>query len=194
MKGKFNIFPGLACSFLDSTDQLLLLANDELEVVIGELGPFLFDLAFENVPVPFDFEFVHRCCFCLVALFSGVSQRRNSFRRVIVAGSTHPEWRVVLSTYAASGTLTVETAPVEDGLTSPATIARLLDDSTPALLVTSPNVLGHPEALAAIAAAPHALRAPPGAGPQPPPHGPPAPQPRRFPRRCDAARAAIPGG
>jgi len=88
-----------------------------------------------------------------------MAARVTKRRRVIVAGSVHPEWRVVLSTYAASGTLTVETAPVEDGLTSPAMIARLLDDGTAAVLVTSPNFLGHLEDLAAIADAAHAAGA-----------------------------------
>jgi hypothetical protein len=30
-----------------------------LEIVIGEGGPLLFQLAFGDVPVAFDFEFVH---------------------------------------------------------------------------------------------------------------------------------------
>jgi len=88
-----------------------------------------------------------------------MAARVTKRHRVIVAGSTHPEWRVVLATYAAAGTLTVETAPVENGLTSPATIAGMLDDATAAVLVTSPNFLGHLEDLAAIADAAHAAGA-----------------------------------
>ncbi len=75
--------------------------------------------------------------------------------RIVVAGSVHPEWRVVLDTYAASGTITVATCPVIDGVTSAASLAALIDTDTAAVLVASPNFLGHLEDLAGIAAAAH---------------------------------------
>jgi hypothetical protein len=41
-----------------------------LEIVIRELGPFLFQLAFGDVPVAFNFEFVHNNSFCILFLFT----------------------------------------------------------------------------------------------------------------------------
>jgi glycine dehydrogenase subunit 1 len=59
--------------------------------------------------------------------------------RVIVAGSTHPEWRVVMGTYAAAGVITVDTCPVTDGVTDPRVLSAMVDSDTAAVLVTSPN-------------------------------------------------------
>jgi hypothetical protein len=39
--------------FLQSSDQLVFLAGDDIQVVIGELAPFGFDTAFELFPVAF---------------------------------------------------------------------------------------------------------------------------------------------
>lgn len=75
--------------------------------------------------------------------------------KVVVAGSIHPEWRVVLRTYAASGAIEVTTCPVEDGRISPETLSLLVDDSTAAVLVASPNFLGHLEELDAIGEVAH---------------------------------------
>jgi glycine dehydrogenase subunit 1 len=75
--------------------------------------------------------------------------------RVVVAGTVHPEWRVVLDTYAASGNITVDTCPVADGLVHPAVFAAMLDSDTAAVLVSSPNFLGHIEDLAALGRAAH---------------------------------------
>jgi hypothetical protein len=41
-----------------------------LEIVIRELGPLLFQLAFGDVPVAFNFEFVHNNVFCVLFLFT----------------------------------------------------------------------------------------------------------------------------
>ena len=60
--------------------------------------------------------------------------------KVVVAGTVHPEWRVVLATYAASGAIEVVTCPTEDGVTSVAAAAGLMDDSTAALLVVEPRL------------------------------------------------------
>jgi glycine dehydrogenase subunit 1 len=75
--------------------------------------------------------------------------------RVVVAGAVHPEWRVVLQTYASSGAIEVVTCPVEDGLTVAASASRLVDDSTAALLVANPNFVGHLEDLAGLARVAH---------------------------------------
>jgi glycine dehydrogenase subunit 1 len=77
--------------------------------------------------------------------------------RVVVAGSVHPEWRVVLDTYAASGAITVATCPVSEGVTGVGALTALLDEQTAAVLVSSPNFLGHFEDLAAIGEAAHAV-------------------------------------
>ena len=88
-----------------------------------------------------------------------MASRITKRHKVVVVGSVHPEWRVVLRTYAASGNIEVVTCPVEDGLVSPATAALLVDDSTAALLVSSPNFVGHLEDLAALGEVAHAAGA-----------------------------------
>lgn len=55
----FNSFTGFTSAFLNSAQQFLLLAFDELKIVVGELSPFLFQFAFRDVPVAFDFESIH---------------------------------------------------------------------------------------------------------------------------------------
>jgi glycine dehydrogenase subunit 1 len=79
--------------------------------------------------------------------------------RVVVAGSAHPEWRVVLDTYASSGAIEVATCPVNDGLTASGALASLVDDRTAAVLVASPNFLGHLEDLASLGEVAHAAGA-----------------------------------
>jgi hypothetical protein len=49
-------FPG---ALLNPANKFFLLAFGVLEIVIRELGPFLFQLALGDVPVAFDFEFSH---------------------------------------------------------------------------------------------------------------------------------------
>ncbi|MDO8963801.1 MAG: aminomethyl-transferring glycine dehydrogenase subunit GcvPA [Coriobacteriia bacterium] len=88
-----------------------------------------------------------------------MAARVTKRHRIVVAGTVNPEWRVVLQTYADAGTLTVDTAPVADGLTTVASVAAMLDDTTAAVLVTTPNFLGHLEDLAALAEAAHAAGA-----------------------------------
>ena len=75
--------------------------------------------------------------------------------RVVVAGTVHPEWRVVLDTYAASGNISVVTCPVNEGMAHPAVVASMLDSDTAAVLVANPNFLGHLEDLAALGRAAH---------------------------------------
>jgi len=88
-----------------------------------------------------------------------MASRIKKRHKVIVAGSVHPEWRVVLRTYAASGNIEVVTCPVENGVITAATVTALIDDSTAALLVASPNFLGHLEDLASLGEAAHAAGA-----------------------------------
>jgi glycine dehydrogenase subunit 1 len=79
--------------------------------------------------------------------------------KIVVAGSAHPEWRVVLDTYASSGAIEVVTCPVNEGVTGPGSLASLVDDRTAAVLVSSPNFLGHLEDLAALGDVAHAAGA-----------------------------------
>ena len=59
----FDGHTGLTGALLNPTEQFLMLAFDVLEVVIRELGPLLFQFALGDVPVAFDFEFVHSALF-----------------------------------------------------------------------------------------------------------------------------------
>jgi glycine dehydrogenase subunit 1 len=79
--------------------------------------------------------------------------------KVVVAGSVHPEWRVVLDTYAASGAISVVTCPVNEGVSGRNALAALMDEATAAVLVANPNFLGHLEDLAALGEVAHAAGA-----------------------------------
>ena len=59
LHGLFDRFAGFARALLDPTDQFVLFACGVLEIIICELGPFLFQLALGDVPVAFDFECGH---------------------------------------------------------------------------------------------------------------------------------------
>src|ERR1017187_3416496 len=64
LDGLFDRFTGFAGTLLNPANQFFLLAFDVLEIVIRELGPFLFQLAFGDVPVAFDFECSHNIFIC----------------------------------------------------------------------------------------------------------------------------------
>src|SRR5664279_2514498 len=61
---------GFPAALLNPANQFFLLAFGVLEIVIRELGPFLFQLALGDVPVSFNFEFVHNNSFCILFLFT----------------------------------------------------------------------------------------------------------------------------
>jgi hypothetical protein len=75
---RFAGFPG---ALLNPANKLFPLALGVLEIVIRELGPFLFQLAFGDVPVAFNFEFVHNNAFCC---FLGIRRQRDG-KGVLVA-------------------------------------------------------------------------------------------------------------
>ena len=54
-----NRFAGFARALLNAANEFFLLAFGELEIVIRELGPLLFQLALGDVPVAFDFKCCH---------------------------------------------------------------------------------------------------------------------------------------
>jgi hypothetical protein len=60
----FDRFAGFPGALLNPANKLFLLAFGVSEIVIRELGPFLFQLAFGDVPVAFDFECVHSNSSC----------------------------------------------------------------------------------------------------------------------------------
>jgi hypothetical protein len=64
LDGLFDRFTGFARALLNPAYQFFLLAFDELQIAIRELGPFLFQLALGDVPVAFDFECGHNSYFC----------------------------------------------------------------------------------------------------------------------------------
>ncbi|MBE0416248.1 MAG: aminomethyl-transferring glycine dehydrogenase subunit GcvPA [Coriobacteriia bacterium] len=81
-------------------------------------------------------------------------------RRVVCAGTVHPEWRRTLSTYAGAGTFDVTfLSPDETGLTPgmghSAAASALKNGDVAALLMSSPNVFGNVEDVGAIAALAH---------------------------------------
>jgi hypothetical protein len=59
LESLFDRFTGFAGALLNAAQQFVVLAFGELEIVIRELGPFLFQLALGDVPVAFAFESVH---------------------------------------------------------------------------------------------------------------------------------------
>ena len=50
-----------AVTFLDLAFELVALAGDAVEVIVGELAPLFFDLAFDLLPVSFDAVPIHDC-------------------------------------------------------------------------------------------------------------------------------------
>jgi hypothetical protein len=64
LDGLFDRFAGFTRALLNPANQFFLHALGVLEIVIRELGPFLFQLALGNVPVAFDFECGHNSLVC----------------------------------------------------------------------------------------------------------------------------------
>jgi hypothetical protein len=83
IEGLFDRFAGFPGALLDPSDQFLGLAFGEMEIVIRELGPFLFELALGDVPVAFDFEGSHNgkvgciCRFWLAIKVTGKVKEGN---------------------------------------------------------------------------------------------------------------------
>jgi hypothetical protein len=73
LDGLFDRFAGFAGALLNAAQQFIVLAFDELEIVIRELGPLLFQLALGDVPVAFDFECVHSALFWFVLVYGSPS-------------------------------------------------------------------------------------------------------------------------
>src|ERR1035438_5703711 len=76
-----NRFAGFPGALLNPANKLFLLAFGVLEIVIRELGPLLFQLAFGDVPVAFDFKCVHNTFSCFVFVFESPSMWRQKCSR-----------------------------------------------------------------------------------------------------------------
>jgi len=55
----FDRVAGFTRALLNPANQFFLLAFGVLEIVVRELGPFLFQLALGDVPIAFDFKCSH---------------------------------------------------------------------------------------------------------------------------------------
>ena len=64
MDSLFDRVAGFARALLNPANKFFLLAFGIFEIVIRELGPLLLQLALGDVPVAFDFEFIHDRAFC----------------------------------------------------------------------------------------------------------------------------------
>ena len=75
------------------------------------------------------------------------------YGEVVVAGSVHPEYRTILSTFLAHLGPKLVTVPATAGAVSAQSIAQAITDQTAAVLVQYPNFLGQLEDVRAIVAA-----------------------------------------
>jgi hypothetical protein len=55
----FHRFAAFAGAFLDAAEEFVLFPFQILRIVIGELRPLLLEFAFDEIPIAFDFQFVH---------------------------------------------------------------------------------------------------------------------------------------
>ena len=76
--------------------------------------------------------------------------------RVVLAGTVHPEYRQVASTYLANLDPEVVTVPHRDGLIDPADLSASITDDTAAVVIQHPNVFGRLEDIAALVDVIHA--------------------------------------
>jgi glycine dehydrogenase subunit 1 len=77
------------------------------------------------------------------------------YGEIVVAGSVHPEYRQVLSTFLAHLGPKLVTVPATAGQVSAESIARVVTDQTAAVVIQYPNFLGQLEDVQAIVAAAH---------------------------------------
>ena len=86
-----------------------------------------------------------------------MSARATRKKKVLLAGSLHPEYRQTVETYCRYLEIELIEIPyLQDGLIDPVAIAASLDDKTAALVVGYPNFFGVVEDLAALAETVHA--------------------------------------
>ena len=78
-------------------------------------------------------------------------------RQLLVSAGVHPHYRRVLRTYVSDLPVTYREIPLADGVTDPAALDALITRDTAAVIVQSPNFLGHIEDVAASAQKAHAV-------------------------------------
>lgn len=76
--------------------------------------------------------------------------------RVLVAGTVHPEYRLVVETYLRHQGVAVETVPAKDGVLDLAALRDMLGADVAGLLVQQPNFYGHLEPVREAGEAVHA--------------------------------------
>ncbi len=70
--------------------------------------------------------------------------------RVVTAASVHPEYRQILATYLANLGIELVTVETPDGVISPETLAKVVNDQTACVLIQQPNFFGCLEPVEAI--------------------------------------------
>jgi glycine dehydrogenase subunit 1 len=77
-------------------------------------------------------------------------------RKVLIAESVHPEYRLVLSTYLANLEAQIVTLPTPNGFLDPDDLCKAVDDQTVCVVAQHPNFFGCLEETQALADAAHA--------------------------------------
>jgi glycine dehydrogenase subunit 1 len=75
--------------------------------------------------------------------------------RVVVAGSTHPEYRQIVATFLANLAPTLVTVPARDGIVDPGQLAEAITEDTAAVIVQQPNFFGRLEDVESVVTAAH---------------------------------------
>ncbi len=78
------------------------------------------------------------------------------YGEIVVAGSVHPEYRQILSTFLAHLGPKLVTVPTKAGQVSTESIAAVITDQTAAVVIQYPNFLGQLEDVRALVSAAHA--------------------------------------
>jgi hypothetical protein len=106
----FGFVSGNAVAFLDLADQLIALAGYHIQLVIAQFAPLLLDLAFDLVPIAFDYIPVHQSLLCELKKTiraQDISLSRNAVPRTgcrMQSGATivpNKDNRLLPDTYAA---------------------------------------------------------------------------------------------
>ena len=79
-------------------------------------------------------------------------------KKIIVSGAVHPEYKDVLTTYAAGQSIEVITAPTKDGVTDIEALKGLVDETTAAIMVQYPNFFGQVEDIKTIGDIAHEVK------------------------------------
>jgi glycine dehydrogenase subunit 1 len=81
------------------------------------------------------------------ALMAARVKKRRAF---VVAGTMHPEWRETLATYCEAGSYELAGCATNDGRVDLDALRGMVDETTAAVLVSSPNFYGNLEDIQAV--------------------------------------------